>query len=104
MAETLRTVVRGTRFTPEEWAAVEARAKSCGLLPAAYLRTVALGTIPRQQPGVVEREAVYHLVRIGNNLNQLARWANTERQLPPAAHDLAVALDEVRAAIRRIAT
>jgi Bacterial mobilisation protein (MobC) len=40
-------------------------------------------------------------VRAGNNLNQLARWANSERRYP-AERDAAVVYREVRVAVAEI--
>jgi Mobilization protein NikA len=80
-----RTLVRSTRFTPEEWARLEERARLCGLAPARYLREVALGVEPKVRARAIERELLYHLAPIGNNLNQLAHAANALRRVELSA-------------------
>jgi Mobilization protein NikA len=96
-----RTVIRPTRFTPEEWALLVRRARECGLAPSTYMREVSLGAVPRARPGVVSREAVYQLSRIGNNLNQLARAANALRRVE-LSRRLEQVLGELRAALREL--
>lgn len=98
MSETRkRTLVRPIRFTPEEWATVQAVAEAAGMSAARYLRSRALGLrAPRKSD-----EAIRHLVAIGNNLNQLARAANTSGRLADADH-LAEVLEMVLAAVRRL--
>ena len=41
-----RTVRKPTRWTPEEWAQVEAEARARGVPPLRYVREVALGRPP----------------------------------------------------------
>jgi hypothetical protein len=69
------------RLRPDERATLEDRARECGVPPSTFLRESALGAVPRARPGAVSREAVHHLARVGNNLNQLARHANAARRL-----------------------
>jgi hypothetical protein len=47
-------------------------------------------------------EAIRHLARIGNNLNQLAREANTRDRFPMEVR-IDAALDELRRAIEQLA-
>jgi hypothetical protein len=68
--------------------------------PASYVRLTALKTVPRQRRRARESEVVYHLGRIGNNLNQLARRHNSGE--PVARAEVLDALAEVRAAIREM--
>lgn len=96
-----RTVVRAARFTPEEWALLEGRARDCGLAPSTYMREVSLGAVPRARPGVVSREAVYQLSRIGNNLNQLTRTANALQRVE-LSRRLEQVLAELRAALKEL--
>jgi Mobilization protein NikA len=96
-----RTLVRSTRFTPEEWARLEERARLCGLAPARYLREVALGFEPKVRAGAIERQLLYHLARIGNNLNQLAHAANALRRVELSAR-LERTLAELEATFRRV--
>ncbi len=103
MAERLhRTRVLSVRLNEAEWQTLDERADLCGIALSAYVRDTALGKTLRQRPHRVERQAIYHLGRIGNNLNQLARHANAARRV-----ELSRRLDEVLAelltAIRRLA-
>ena len=67
----------------------------------AYMRKVALGSIPRARPRRIEQKVVYHLGRIGTNLNQLARIANTTGRIGYSQR-LAAILNELTEAIRRL--
>ena len=72
------------RVAPADKATLHRRALACGMTLSAYLRQVALGTIPRARPSQVQLEAVYHLARIGNNLNQLTKAAHLGRLVAPS--------------------
>ena len=74
------------RMSPQEHQKLTERAYLCGTPLSTYLRTVALGTIPRARPRRVEERAIYHLGRIGNNLNQLAYVANATGRLGDSGH------------------
>ncbi len=87
-----RTLIRGVRFSPAEWATVEEQASLSGQPPTRYVREAALGAELRARPGALDREAVYHLARLGNNLNQVAKALNEGR----GAGDVAGVLAELR--------
>ena len=72
------------RLSPEERRSLEERARDCGRPISTYLREVGLGSVPRARPNVKTRETIYHLSRIGNNLNQLTRVANAKNRLTQA--------------------
>ena len=57
----------------------------------------------RHQPRAVDPELVRELARVGNNLNQLARWANREKGGAEAVAVVArlIELDRELAALRR---
>jgi hypothetical protein len=95
-----RTRIVSIRFRPAEWESVRERAALCGLSPSRYLRRTALGSVPRARPGAVERAAVHQLARIGNNLNQLAKRANSG--LPVGRGELLEVLAQVRGAAERL--
>ena len=80
-----RTRRKHVLFSPEEWAAVEQRARECGVRANCYIRDTVLGTVPRTRPNGATRELVVAVNRIGNNLNQLARVANENGNLPREA-------------------
>jgi len=66
------------------------------------MRIVALGSIPRARPRRIEQEAVYQLGKIGNNLNQLAKVANSTGQIRQVQR-LEQALNELLDAVRVLA-
>ncbi|MDR2745460.1 MAG: MobC family plasmid mobilization relaxosome protein [Desulfovibrio sp.] len=65
------------RVTPEEKKAIAAKAEAQGVTVADFIRQRALDYRLRQT--LLEKERVRQLARIGVNLNQLARWANTHK-------------------------
>ena len=73
-----RTVMVAARVTPSEHAAWRAKAAAAGVSPSALLREAMARTRTWTAPAMaVEGERTRQIARIGNNLNQLARWANT---------------------------
>ena len=73
-----RTVTVAARVTPAEHAAWQDKAAAAGVSPSALLRQAMSRTRTWTAPALaVERERTRQLARIGSNLNQLARWANT---------------------------
>ncbi len=89
------------RVTADQRRKIRERADECGLPVSTFVRKVAMGSIPRARPRRLEKKAVYHLGRIGNNLNQLARVANASGQVSEERH-LRVITEELLAAIRRL--
>lgn len=81
-AEQKRTRRKHVLFSPEEWTAVESRARECGVRANCYIRETVLGSVPRTRPHGTTRQLVVAINRIGNNLNQLARVANESGDLP----------------------
>lgn len=77
-----RTRFVGVRFTPEEYAKIEAMAETAQVELSAYVRSVLVDTAvpPRARGKSADKEmlgkALVALNRIGNNLNQIARQAN----------------------------
>lgn len=88
------------RFTPDEFAVVVARARTCGRAPARFIREVALGAVPRERRSAANAELLRQLARIGNNLNQLVARAHSGAPLPGDALDQALA--ELLSAVRRL--
>ena len=70
-----RTLEVKIRLTETEWNELQQR-KTKSL--AGWLRDLGLGAIPIRQ---ADPDLIRHLARIGSNLNQIARHANTEKQL-----------------------
>lgn len=74
--EKMRTNVTKVRFNENEYERVLAR--QSGNTFAGWLRQVALDIVPIHQ---ADTELVRNIGRIGSNLNQLARYVNTEKSL-----------------------
>ena len=73
-----RTVRVHVRVSPAELAAWRAKAAAVGVPLSDLLRQAMARTRTWTAPALaVERERSRQIGRIGNNLNQLARWANT---------------------------
>lgn len=86
--------------TPTELAAIDGSAEACDQTRAAFVRACALGVRPQAKPARITAEAIRQLTSIGNNLNQLAKQANTGFVVSaPAIHS---ALDAVLSAVRRL--
>ncbi len=90
-----------TPCTPDEFAAIVAKANDAGMSRAAWSRTVLLGEAgPRSQRRVPSdaqslRQILGHLGRIGNNINQIAYQLNTGG--PADLPELRLALKEYAA-------
>jgi hypothetical protein len=102
----------GVRVSGEEREALEERAQARGVSVARLMVDSALERpLPESQPNpsFAERLPYYEILdglqrelgRVGNNVNQLARHANTSGEMPTAER-LEVALEEARAAIRAV--
>ena len=65
------------RVTQAEKESISAKAASQGQTVTDFIRQRALDYRLRQTP--LEKERIRQLARIGTNLNQLARWANTHK-------------------------
>ena len=73
-----RTVTAAARVLPAELAAWQAKAAAAGVLLSALLRQAMARTRTWTAPAAaVERARTRQVARIGSNLNQIARWANT---------------------------
>jgi len=100
------------RLSDDERAAVDAAAERAGLMPGSYARQALLGgPAPRQvRRPPVERKELARLLgelgKIGGNLNQLAKAANTgvlvyTGEIDAALHGLAEARDAILKALGR---
>lgn len=89
------------RTTPSTFAIIQKHAKTAGLTVSEYMRQMG----EKQKIEINERDAqtdelVYQLVRIGTNLNQLAKVANTNGKM--IEHEILPVLDKVNETIRRV--
>ena len=94
-----RSVEVHLRVSPTERAAWKAKAAAAGLPLSALLRQAMARTQAWTAPALAaDLERSRQIARIGNNLNQLARWANTHA----AALDAVKVLDRLRAVERSL--
>lgn len=64
------------RLSPSERQKIESKSDTAGMKLGEYMRSTALQQkIPRSVP-TINREIYVELIRIGNNINQIARVAN----------------------------
>lgn len=86
------------RVSPQEKALIERNAADLGLGLSAYLRAVGQGRRLTPQRPAINDEAIRQLASIGNNLNQIARRANSGLTVDAKAlrSVLAAVLDAVR--------
>lgn len=88
------------RFSADELDTVKSRAREAGLSTGSWLRQVAINAPPPRQARrpVVDREllavALARMGKIGSNINQLAKKANTG--VTPDIAELRAACDAVR--------
>jgi hypothetical protein len=88
------------RVTPAELAQVEGQASAAGISASEFVRRAALGLRITPRRTQVENAAVVELIRVGNNLNQMARATNSGRS--PMAAELRHALGELQTVLRRL--
>ena len=94
-----RTATVTVQVTPSERAELDARAEAAGVRLSDFARAAMLGYhLKARSP--VTAQAVAELGAIGNNLNQLARRANTTEEINPA--DLQDALRLWREVVARL--
>ena len=75
-----RPVLVAVRVTPSESADWRAKAAAAGVPLSALIRRAMARTRTWTAPAAeVERERTRQVGHIGNNLNQIARWANTHK-------------------------
>ena len=94
-----RSCLLKIRVSPEEREAVKATADEAGLTVSDYVRMRLAHQRVRQT--AAERDALMHLSRIGSNINQIARWANSHANQIEAIQIL-MRLDDIQADIRKI--
>ena len=98
-----RIVKASVRASAAEFAAWKAKAKSAGVPLSDLLRQAMARTRTWTAAAAeVERERTRQLARIGNNLNQIARWANTHADKADAV-ELIVHLVAIEREIARLA-
>ena len=89
------------RVTPAEHTAWREKAAAAGVSPSELLRRAMAQTRTWTAPArAVERERTRQIARIGNNLNQLARWANTRASTAEAVSVIAHLVSFERSLLR----
>ena len=89
------------RVTPAEHAAWREKAAAAGVSPSVLLReAVARPRTWTASARAVERERTRQIARIGNNLNQLVRWVNTNRTAAEAVSVIAHLVSFERSLLR----
>ena len=97
-----RTAIVTARVSAVELADWRAKAKAAGVPLSALLREAMTRTRTWTAPAVeVERERTSQIARIGSNLNQIARWANTHKEAIEAVEVIAhlIAIERALAAL-----
>lgn len=80
------------RLTDDEYDYLQYNVSRTGLTQEAYLRTLILEKIPKTKTVTeLDRSILSQLYAIGNNLNQIARMANSIRVINAERYDQAVA-------------
>ena len=92
------TLVKPIRFAPDEWEKIGKNAKLVALPPSVYVRRTSLGCRLSRR---INGRAIHQLSRIGNNLNQMARVANTTGWIDEVR--LHRVLDELTEALEKLA-
>ena len=87
-------------LTMEEFARLDANVKKSGLRREPYLRALIEGREVREAPTQEWRKLIGLLSGMGNNLNQLARYAHYSGQMD--TEEINRALDEIREIFDRV--
>ena len=95
-----RTEIVRFRVTAFERAALESAAAAAGLHPSEFCRRRALSYRLPAVRAVADDRLIFEINRIGVNLNQIKRAAHLGKTLEGK---LAAALDELQAAMQRVA-
>lgn len=94
-----RSCLLKIRVSPEERDAVKATADDANLTVSDYVRMRLARQRVRQT--AAERDVLTHLARIGSNINQIARWANTHANQIEAL-EIVMRLEALQSDIRQI--
>ena len=87
----VRTAAVVVRVLPEERDILRFNAALHGMSMSEYIRQTCLGIRLRKTPE--EKRRLRELARIGANINQLARWANTYKRTAEAVEVLTALVD-----------
>jgi len=96
------------RLTPEEWDFIRRQAEESGMVMSDFVRArMCVGSEKeyRKKNKKEYREVAGQIARVGNNVSQLARWANAHKSAAEGARVivlLAGVIDELRKISARI--
>ena len=102
-----RTVHLGVQLTPSERTELQRAAAEAGACLSQYVRELCLrrtaeaATVGGARRNPEAKRLLHELSAIGNNLNQIARVANTTRHAPQLA-ELKATVDVLKAAMARV--
>jgi hypothetical protein len=88
------------RVSDNELADIRARAMETGMTVSDFMRFRMMNYRLRQTSA--DKERLRHLARIGSNINQLARWANSRKAAAPAL-EVALWLSRLVDGVNRVA-
>ena len=71
-------------LTPAQYQSLTVQAKRCGLTKRAYLVRIIEGSPVRARPAQEIKELRTEIHHIGNNINQIAHWANAQKSIHEA--------------------
>ena len=78
MERTKRVTIR---FTPDEYNSLKEKATQFDMTLSDYIRTKLLTKREKIRPSKCNKELLYHINRIGNNLNQIAKHCNISKSI-----------------------
>jgi hypothetical protein len=79
------------RLSAQEWASIQKQAGESGMVLSDFVRARMLDTVKenkkeyRKKNKKEYREVAEQIARVGNNINQLTRWANTHKSAAEGA-------------------
>ena len=95
-ADKRKSVVVSSRYSPEQYEALVRRATKAGVRPSTLQHSATMNKrIVREEAPASDFELVRELKAIGNNLNQLAKIANTTGRMPAGLSEVITELTDV---------
>jgi Bacterial mobilisation protein (MobC) len=95
----------GVHLTPSQHAELERRAALAGLSMSAFARFVLLSDLKAPAPPTRDPQALraltVEIIRVGVNVNQMAKMANETRAVPHERHLLEVAA-QIKATLEKV--
>lgn len=95
------------RATPDEAAAIDAKASAAGLTLSDYMRQAAMNALLRRvSRAALDPVTIHHLALLGSNVNQIARVLNVSGDIERAARmdelagEIRTLLDAIRSHVR----